>query len=140
MKNKTFKTVGRVIEWLIERRLLVLAVVMAITAVMAYLAAHIEVKTVFSDLLPRNHQYVKVNDQFKQTFGGSNMVSIMLEVDKGDVFQMNVLERVQKITKALQQVSNVDTYQIVSLASKKIKEVRASTDGIEARPDRKSVV
>ena len=36
----------------------------------------------------------------------------------------------EQLTKALQQVSNVDTYQIVSLASKKIKEVRASTDPI----------
>jgi len=134
MKNRTFRTVGRSIEWLISHRTWVVATVLAITAVMAYLAAHIEVKTVFSDLLPRNHQYIKVNDQFKQTFGGSNMVSLMVEVDQGDVFQMKVLERVQKITKGLQQVSNVDTYQIVSLASKKIKEVRASTDGIESRP------
>lgn len=134
MKNNTFKTVGRAIEWLIVQRIWVVATVLAITAVMGYLAAQIEVKTVFSDLLPRNHPYIKVNNQFKQTFGGSNMVSIMLEVDKGDVFQMKVLERVQKITKDLQQVSNVDSYQIVSLASKKIKEVRASTDGIESRP------
>jgi hypothetical protein len=134
MKNKTFKVVGSAIEWLIRQRIWVVAGVMTITALMAYLAAHVEVKTVFRDLLPRNHPYVKVNNQFKQTFGGSNMVSIMLEVDKGDVFQMKVLERVQRITKALQQVSNVDTYQIVSLASKKIKEVRASTDGIESRP------
>lgn len=134
MKNKTFKIVGQAIEWLIHHRVWVVAAVMAITAGMGYLAAHIEVKSVFSDLLPRNHPYIKVNNQFKQTFGGSNMVSIMLEVDKGDVFQMKVLERVQKITKELQQVSNVDSYQIVSLASKKIKEVRASTDGIESRP------
>ncbi|RTL57013.1 MAG: RND transporter [Rhodocyclaceae bacterium] len=134
MKNKTYKAVGHAIEWLISKRVWVVSVVLAITAVMGYLAAHIEVKTVFSDLLPRNHQYIKVNDQFKQTFGGSNMVSIMLEVDSGDIFQMKVLERVQKITKSLQQVSNVDGYQIVSLASKKIKEVRASTDGIESRP------
>ena len=134
MKNQTFKRVGGAIEWFIRHRILVVSVVMTITVLMAYLAAQIEVKTVFSDLLPRNHQYIKVNDQFKQTFGGSNMISIMLEVEDGDVFQMKVLERVQTITKALQQVSNVDSYQIVSLASKKIKEVRASTDGIESRP------
>jgi predicted RND superfamily exporter protein len=134
MKNKTFQTVGRAIEWLIGHRIQVAAAVLAITVAMGYLAAQVEVKTVFSDLLPRNHPYIKVNNQFKQTFGGSNMVSIMLEVEQGDVFQMKVLERVQKISKDLQRVSNVDAYQIVSLASKKIKEVRASTDGIESRP------
>lgn len=134
MKNKTFQKVGGSIEWLIRQRVWVVAIVMAITVTMAYMAAHIQVKTVFNDLLPRNHPYIKVNNQFKQTFGGSNMVSIMLQVDKGDVFQMKVLERVQKITKELQKVSNVDTYQIVSLASRKIKEVRASADSIVSRP------
>lgn len=134
MKNATFESIGRLIEWLINNRKRVVTVVLAITAVMGYLAAHIEVKTVFSDLLPKNHPYVQVNDQFKQTFGGSNMVSIMLEVEQGDVFNLKVLERVQKITQALQKVSNVDTYQIASLASKKMKEVRASTDGIESHP------
>ncbi len=102
MKNATFRLLGGFIEWLIKRRVLVLAVVLAITAVMGYLASRIEVKTVFSDLLPKNHPYIQVNDRFKQTFGGSNMVSIMLEVDQGDVFDMKVLQRVQTITKALQ--------------------------------------
>ncbi len=134
MKNKTFQKVGGSIEWLISQRVWVVAIVMGITVAMAYMAAHIQVKTVFNDLLPRNHPYIKVNNQFKQTFGGSNMVSIMLQVNKGDIFQMKVLQRVQKITKELQKVSNADTYQIISLASRKLKEVRASADSIVSRP------
>ena len=134
MKNKTFSAIGRMIEAVIAYRGIVVTIIAAITLAMAWLAAHIEVKTVFSDLLPRNHPYIKVNNEFKQTFGGSNMVSIMLEVEQGDIFDLRVLRRVQSITQGLQKVSNVDTYQIVSLASKKIKEVRASTDGIESRP------
>ena len=93
-----------------------------------------QVKGAFSDLLPRNHPYVEVNNQFKQTFGGSNMVSIMLEVEQGDVFNPTVLAKVRQVTQALQKVEGVDTYQIASLASKKMKEVRASTEGIESKP------
>jgi predicted RND superfamily exporter protein len=134
MENKVFKSLGRVIDAVLRHRVPVLLAVAAITAVMGYLAARIEVKTVFSDLLPTNHPYVAVNNKFKQTFGGSNMVSIMLEVERGDVFDLKVLEKTQRITKALQKVEGIDTYQIVSLASKKMKEVRASTEGIESRP------
>ena len=101
---------------------------------MGIMASKIEVKTVFSDLLPKNHPYVEVNQKFKSTFGGSNMVSIMVEVEKGDIFNLDVLARVQKLTVGLQQVDGVDTYQIVSIASKKIKEVRASTEGVESKP------
>ena len=134
MKNKTFKALEHFIDLILKYRVIVLVVIAGITVVMAYLAGHIAVKTVFSDLLPKNHPYVEVNNRFKQTFGGSNMVSIMLEVEKGDVFAMPVLRKVQQITQSLQKVEGVDTYQIISLASKKVKEVRASTEGIESRP------
>lgn len=134
MKNATFRALAKLIDAILRYRAAVLATIIGFTAVMGYLASQIEVKTVFSDLLPRNHPYVEVNNKFKQTFGGSNMVSIMLEVEEGDVFNMTVLKKVQQITQALQKVEGVDTYQIVSLASKKMKEVRASTEGIESRP------
>lgn len=134
MKNVTFRALSAVIDRVLRYRIPVLCVIVALTGVMGYLAAQIEVKTVFADLLPRNHPFVQVNDRFKSTFGGSNMVSIMLEVQDGDIFQMPVLERVQRITRELQKVEGIDTYQIVSLASKKMKEVRASTEGIESRP------
>lgn len=134
MKNETFSRVEHIFSALIRHRTWVVMVVAALTAVMGYLASHVEVKTVFSDLLPKNHPYVAVNQQFKSTFGGSNMVSIMIEVKEGDIFKPSVLSKVQKITVGLQQVDSVDTYQIISIASKKIKEVRASTEGVESRP------
>lgn len=134
MKNETFSKVERTFAALIRNRTWVVLAVAALTAVMGWLASHVEVKTVFSDLLPKNHPYVAVNQQFKSTFGGSNMVSIMIEVKDGDIFKPSVLSKVQKLTVGLQQVDSVDTYQIISIASKKIKEVRASTEGVESRP------
>lgn len=134
MKTRTFRALEGLINQMLRHRVAVVLLIAAITAVMGLLAARVEIKTVFADLLPKDHPYVKVNNQFKQTFGGSNMVSLMLEVEQGDVFNLNVLARTQQITQALQKVEGIDTYQIVSLASKKMKEVRASTEGIESRP------
>ncbi|OYW29536.1 MAG: RND transporter, partial [Methyloversatilis sp. 12-65-5] len=134
MKNTTFSKVEHTFALLIKNRIPVVLAVLIATIVMAYLASFVEVKTVFSDLLPKNHPYVEVNQKFKSTFGGSNMVSIMVEVEDGDIFKKEVLEKVQKLTVGLQQVDAVDTYQIVSIASKKTKEVRASTEGVESRP------
>jgi predicted RND superfamily exporter protein len=134
MKNATFGKVDHVFDVLIRHRKLVVLFVLAVTAVMGYLASQIEVRTIFSDLLPKNHPYVEVNQRFKSTFGGSNMVSIMLEVKQGDIFDQKVLAKVRKLTIDLQQVEGVDTYQIISLASKKLKDVRASTEGVDTRP------
>jgi predicted RND superfamily exporter protein len=134
MKNVTFNKIDRMFDALIRHRKLVVLAIAIITAVMGYQASQISIKTVFSDLLPKDHPYVVVNQRFQQTFGGSNMVSIMLETDQGDIFNAKVLAKVQRLTVALQKVPGVDTYQIVSIASKKIKEVRASTEGVESRP------
>lgn len=134
MKNETFGRIDHVFAGLIRNRVLVIVAILAMTIVMGVLASRIEVKSVFSDLLPTNHPYVQVNQRFKSTFGGSNMVSIMLEAEKGDIFNVPFLRKVQDVTKGLQLVEGVDTYQIISLASKKLKEVRASTEGVESRP------
>ncbi len=134
MKNTTFSGVERLFSFLIRNRKAVVLIVALLTAIMGFLATKIEVKTIFSDLLPKNHPYVAVNQKYKSTFGGSNLVTIMVEVDKGDIFNEKVLSKVQKITVGLQQVNGIDTFQIISIASKKLKEVRASTEGVETRP------
>lgn len=121
-------------EFCIRRRVAVVVAVGLATLVLAFFAARIEIKTVFADLMPQRHPYIKTHNQFKETFGGSNMVSIMLDVDQGDIFNMKTLAKVQKVTQDLQQVKGVNQFQIVSLASKKLKEVTVSSTGIDAKP------
>jgi predicted RND superfamily exporter protein len=134
LKNTSFSKVHRAFSWFIDHRLILIALIALATAAMGYMASKVEVKTIFSDLLPKTHPYVKVNQQFKSTFGGSNLVTIMVENQKGEIFDLKVLEAVQKLTVGMQQVNGIDTYQIISLASKKIKEIRASTEGVESKP------
>lgn len=118
----------------IRQRRAVVAVMAVLTAILAWFALHIEVRTVFEDMLPSRHEYIKTHQKFKDTFGSSNLVGIMVEVKEGDIFRRSVLEKVRTITLGLREVSAVNQYQITSLASKKLKEVRASTDGIETSP------
>lgn len=124
----------RFVTFTVRRRVPMVIAIGILTVFTSYFAFHVEVKTIFTDLLPWKHPYIKVNERFKQTFGGSNMVSIMVETEKGDIFNPVFLARVQKITNDLQFVTGVNPFQIISLASKKLKEVRASTEGIETIP------
>ncbi len=126
--------VSRFAAFCIRRRAWVVSILAVLTAVLTYFALHVEVKTVFADMLPSSHSYVKTHERFKDTFGGSNIVTIMVEVDKGDIFQPAVLEKVRTLTLELRKISAVNQYQIISLASKKLKEIKASTDGVETRP------
>jgi len=116
-----------------NRAKLMLAIV-AVTALFAFFASRIDVSTYFDDLLPTGHPYIQVNDKYKTTFGGANIVTIMVEVEEGDIFRLDVLNSVREITRGLQYVDAVNQFQIVSLASKKMKAYTASTEGIVARP------
>ncbi|WP_443700801.1 efflux RND transporter permease subunit, partial [Pseudomonas sp.] len=126
--------IERIAEFCIRRGAWVASGLLCMTLVLGWFALHIEVRTVFEDMLPSRHEYVQTHEKFKDTFGGSNIVTIMFEVDEGDIFQTPVLEKVREVTLGLREVSAVNPYQITSLASKKLKEVRASTAGIESLP------
>ncbi|MCM2330821.1 MAG: RND transporter, partial [Pseudomonas sagittaria] len=126
--------IERIAEFCIRRRNWVVGALAVLTLVLSWFALHVEVRTVFEDMLPSRHEYIQTHQKFKDTFGGSNMVTIMVEVDKGEIFDAKVLDKVRTITLGLREVSAVNPYQITSLASKKLKEVRASTDGIETKP------
>ena len=126
--------VNRFALFCIRRRVWVVSVLAVTTALLTYFAVNIEVKTVFADMLPSSHPYVKTHERFKDTFGGSNIVTIMVEVEQGDIFQPAVLEKVRILTMELRKVSSVNQFQIISLASKKLKEIKSSTEGIETKP------
>lgn len=134
MKPNTPGRLERFVELCIARRTLVVAVLSVMTLVMAALAARVPVRTVFADLLPQKHPYVAVNQRFAQDFGGSNVVSVMLEVDKGDIFTTPTLEKIKKVNDELTRVPGANPFQVVSIASKKLKTFRSSTDAIETRP------
>lgn len=120
--------------YIITKRVWVVGALAVFTAALGWFAAQIDVKTEFTDLLPKNHPYVHVDNQFKTSFGGSNLVTIMVAANDGDIFRPELLEKVRRLQNELQRVKSVNPFQITSLASKKLKEVRASTDEIESRP------
>jgi predicted RND superfamily exporter protein len=126
--------VDKFINWALRHSRFVIGMAIVITAVLTVVASRVDIKTVFSDLLPQNHPYIEVNNRFKQTFGGANVVSIMVETHGKDIFDPKFLSVVQGVTRDLERVQGADPYQIISLASKKLKEIKSSTEGIQTRP------
>ncbi len=124
----------RLVDFILEKRVAVMVIMGAVTLLMLYFAVQISVKTIFDDLQPQQHPYIKINNKYKETFGGSNLISIMLEIKEGTVFDNRVLAKLQRIQDALVLVEGVNPFQVISLASKKLREVRASNYGIVRVP------
>lgn len=118
----------------IRNRVAVVCLLGVLTLALGYFAVHVQIKTVFMDMLPLNHPWIQTAEKYKTTFGGTNMVSIIVTAEHGDIFQSDILKKVQKITQEMQQVKGVNQFQIVSLASRKLKSVSASSMGVETKP------
>lgn len=125
---------ARLSAWAIRNRVLVLAVVGLITLGFTLVLTHLDIRTRFSDMVPHDHPYVEVHQKYQDSFAASNRVTILVKAKEGEIFQPKILEEIQRITVDLQQVQGVNPMQITSLASKKLKRVNASSEGIETRP------
>ena len=110
-----------------------ISVIGVLTLVMLFFAAQVRIGTNFADMLPVDHPYVAVHNKYKATYGGANAVTIVLEVEQGDIFRTEVLQRLRTATLELRKVNGVNPEQIISLASRKLTDVRASTDGLETK-------
>jgi predicted RND superfamily exporter protein len=124
----------RLAEFVVRRRLPVLLITLLITIFFGYFSLKVEIYTAFSDLLPQNHPYVKLHNQFGRIFGGANIVLLSVEVSQGDIFNPKALEKIKKLTEVIEFSPGVNNYQIFSIARQKVKDVRATAWGIEVQP------
>lgn len=123
-----------VAAFVVKRRAMILAIIILVTLVFAYLSFKIEMYTAFADLLPKDHPYIRVHNQFWKTFGGANVVLLSVEVTDGDIFNATVLEKIKKLTEMIERTPGTNNYQIFSIARQKVKDVRATAWGIEVQP------
>ena len=124
----------RFATFIVQKRAAILCIIILITVFFLYHAMKIEMHTAFSDLLPKDHPYIRVHNDFWKTFGGANVVLISVEATDGDIFNPAVLEKVKKLTETIERIPGANNYQIFSIARQKVKDVRATAWGIEVQP------
>ncbi|MBT8339854.1 MAG: MMPL family transporter [Desulfatitalea sp.] len=118
-------------EFIIRNRLILLILLAAITGFFAYHITDLKVRTEFDDLLPANHPYVSLHKSVRSVFGGANKVTIVVKAKEGDIFNTETLSKIQRLTRAAQLLPSVNNYQILSLASRKVKDIRAIPGGMQ---------
>ncbi len=127
-------TMERFAGFLLRNRLPVLLLITAITLVFAWQCRKLNISTNFNELLPQDHEYIKIHNEFRETFGGANFLVIMVSVQQGDIFNTKTLEKIRYITNELETVPGVDRYKVISIASRKIKNPKITSWGMETPP------
>lgn len=105
-----------------------------ITAFFAVGLVRVDVKTVFSDLFPKDHPFVRVYKDHPN-FGNPLTVTLMIKrTDGKDVFQADTLEKVWRISREIDLAPGVDHDQILSIATSKARYTVITPDGIFSNP------
>ncbi|HEV8711888.1 MAG TPA: MMPL family transporter [Candidatus Binatia bacterium] len=118
-------------EKLIERRKLVLITVTVITLIFAVFALRLNMVTRFDELLPQNHPFIQVHNEYSQTFGGANTITIMLEAKQGTIFTKETLTKIFEMTQRLDRVYGVNHDLINSIAHRTNRRVRMLSGGMQ---------
>ena len=117
-------------EWMITHRFIVLGITGLVTLFFAWQIRSVEVKTIFDDLLPLKHPYIKVYKKYEEQLGDPLKVLLVLQVKDGDIYNKDTLEKVMRITHQLRMIPGVNQSQIYSIGSPKIKKVTVTSDSI----------
>lgn len=115
-------------------RLTCLAVLAVITIFFGWEMTKVEVKSVFNDLLPQKHPFIKIHNKYVQQLGDPDKVILLLSVKEGDIFNDKTLDKIKRINQNLNLIPGVNHNQIYSIGSNKVKKVIVTADGISTVP------
>src|SRR5215470_7971529 len=129
----------RILYWLgdklIDYRHPVSIIVLLVTAVFAYWGFQLHLVTSFGDLLPQDHEYIKIHNRFSGSFGGANNINVMIEVKDGTIFTPETLNKIWKMTEGLDKVYGVNHNQIDSIAHRTVRYLKVAAGGtMRAQP------
>jgi hypothetical protein len=129
-KSLTDRIIERYVAFIWRHRPIVLCLLLVVTGFWAYQARKVEMYSQFADLLPQGHDYIRAYNQHRETFGGANIVTLVLQVKDGDIFNTEILKKVQYVTDQVDQISGVDHNQVASLSHVKIRNIKTLPGGM----------
>lgn len=116
-----------------NNRWLSLLVIAAITVFFAAGLPQVELRTIFSDLFPKNHPFVQTYSDHPN-FGNPLTVTVMVKRKDGDIYNAETLSKVWDLTRDIDLTPGVDHDQILSIATEKARYSEATPYGIDSQP------
>ena len=80
---------------------------------------------------PGPDPYIQIYNDFKKMFGSANVMSVILEVKHGDIYNPETLQKLDRITKDVIQAKGVVPYQIFSIAHPKVRSITTRAGALQ---------
>lgn len=128
------RAADRILSWAIPlvygRRRLTFAILVAVTAFLGYHAVALKPDAGFEKQIPLGHPYMKVFKEYEKSFGGANLLSVVLMRKDGDIYDAVFLDRLRKLTDATFFLPGVDRTRVSSLFTPDLTYLEIVEDGL----------
>ncbi|MBI2800638.1 MAG: MMPL family transporter [Gammaproteobacteria bacterium] len=120
----------RLAKWIMDHRGAVGVAFILIT--LAFMAGipHVQIRTIFKDLLPKNDPFVQVYYDHPN-FGNPLQISIMVKRKKGDIYNPETLQKVWQMTRDVDLAPKINHDTIISISTEKLRYAEATPDGVD---------
>ncbi|MCU7874500.1 MAG: MMPL family transporter [Candidatus Thiodiazotropha sp. (ex Lucinoma borealis)] len=106
-----------------------LALIVAVTLFFAFQIPGVRMASDFADLLPQQHPYIQLHNEIRDTFGGANNVIVAVEVTEGTIFTNETLQRIHRITQAVDSLYGINHNLVTSLTHRNTRKVWLNEEG-----------
>lgn len=124
----------RVVTAVVARPRAVIAGIILVTLGLGVCASRLRVLLDLDDQLPPGHPLVVVGKRIEKAFGGKYLTVIGFYPSSGTIYTPEILEKVQRVTIALETIPGVKAGSVLSLLSPRIKDVHSGSESLEIAP------
>ena len=124
----------RYISWVTRNPILVIVATLLITALAIFQARSIKIVIDTNKMMPQSNTYVSTSTDIEKIFGSKHVVVVGVRPVQGDVWQPEVLAKVQRMTEAFRLVPGVVKDNLLSLSAKRAKSIAGNEDGLVVKP------
>jgi predicted RND superfamily exporter protein len=121
-------------QWVITHRVVVVGVILAMTGFLASRLSTLQVDSNPDLWAPQQHPYVETTNLLDDIFGGRNLTVIGVVPKSGDIYQPAVLAKIKTLQDEIELLPHAVRHNVLSLAARKVKQVKGAPDGMEVRP------
>jgi predicted RND superfamily exporter protein len=121
-------------SFIVKRRRWVILAILLITGFLGSRLMNLQVDMDQDTWVPQSHPFVKTTKELQKMFGGREIVMIGIAPKNGDIFQPEVLARVDRIQREIENMPEAIRHNVISLAANKVKDIKGTTDGLEVQP------
>jgi len=128
------KITQRYIAFILRHRFLVLLAIGLVTVFFGYKMYNLRIATDFFSLYPPKHPYIQLYNKYRQMFGSANVLVCGVEVKEGDIYNIETIAKIDRITQELMQINGCNNLQVISITHPKLKNVQVQAWGIVMEP------